>query len=150
MADKAVNLDSLRAPSRIVTFLGRDYETGYIPSGASIPLLVSYQAMADKQAAGAGGRGYEESLRYAAEHTEEVVPDEIRVVAKYCSFFYPDVTEETVAREASREMVDAFFRELILSIVRNSAAGAKEGAEGSDAAGEKKSTTGQSPSTSSA
>ena len=39
MNNNFTNLDTLRAESQKVQFLGEEFEVGYIPSGLSIPLL---------------------------------------------------------------------------------------------------------------
>ena len=115
-----LNLDKLKAESRKVIFLSKEYELGYIPSGAAIPLIESYNDLLSKQAKAAGGMDIETSLRYAKEHAEDVVKDSIDFITKFCSFFYPEVTKEEIAKDASKEMVDAFFTEIITAIVRNS------------------------------
>jgi len=146
MKTDVLNLDALRAPSRKVLFLGRDYELGYIPSGAAIPMLEAYNELLRKQTEAAGSSDLEAHLRYQEEHARECVDDSIDFIAEFCAFFHPEVTRDEVAREASKEMVDSFFVEIIRSIVENSArAASKAEAEGGE--GSKKNTTGRSPST---
>ncbi|MDR1420627.1 MAG: hypothetical protein LBI86_09655 [Treponema sp.] len=142
-----LNLDALRAPSRKVRFLGRDYELGYIPAGAAIPIYDAYTRLLEKQTREAGGQDVAAHLRYAETHAGDVVEDTIGFVARFCSFFYPEVTCEEVARDASKDMVDAFFVEIIGAIVRNSAAGKASGEERRDT---KKNGTGPDLSTGSA
>jgi hypothetical protein len=135
-----INLDALRAESKKIIFLGREYELGYIPSGASIPIMDAYQSLYAKQILAAGGGGVDDMARYASECSEEIVEDSITFVHRFCSFFYPEVTRKEISLEASREMVDAFFTEIITSIVRNSAMGKSEGDKGENV---KKNTTGE-------
>ncbi|QQO10093.1 hypothetical protein [Breznakiella homolactica] len=143
MQTETINLDALRAPSRKIVFLGREYELGYIPSGAAIPMIESYNELLQKQTKAAGGMDLDSSLRYAEENAKEVVEDSIDFIARFCSFFYPDVTRDEISREASKEMVDQFFMEIISSIVRNSARG-NTGESGGDSGDSKKNTTGPS------
>ena len=135
-----INLDALRAESRKVVFLGREYELGYIPSGAAIPMMESYRLLFDKQTAAAGGGSPEALAKYEREQAKEIFEDEIDFVHRFCSFFYPEVTRSEVSLEASKEMVDIFFSEIITSIVRNSAVGKTDTDKADDA---KKNTTGE-------
>ncbi len=121
MQTEILNLDALRAPSRKVRFLGKEYELGYIPSGAAIPVMEAFNALRAKQAAAAGSESKEDLDRYARERNREITDDTITFVAGFCSFFYPEVTRETIAMEANKDMVDIFFSEIVRSIIENSA-----------------------------
>jgi len=144
MLPNVINLDALRAESRKVIFLGREYELGYIPSGAAIPIYEAYSELVARQTAAAGGADAQATIRYTQEHAGEIVDDTINFTAAFCRFFYPDVTTEEVRTEASKEMVEAFFTEIIRAIVLNSMRGAPEGgASGEDKENKSKKKTGQ-------
>jgi hypothetical protein len=140
MEKQIINLDALRAESRIITFLEKEYELGYIPSGAAIPILQAYNGLCEKQAKAAGGNDLDALRRYEKTGADEIVRDTIEFVARFCAFFYPDVTPESIAKNATREMVDMFFMEIIGAIIRNSSLGKKAGEKTGDA---KKNRTGR-------
>jgi hypothetical protein len=121
-----LNLDALRALSRKVQFLGREYELGYIPSGAAIPILDAYTKLLKKQEQAAGKNTIEALNAYSEQNPAEIMADTIRFIARFCAFFYPEKDAEAfeaeIETEASKTMVDAFFTEIIKAIITNAAA----------------------------
>ena len=134
MNNEILNLDALKAPSKKIQFLGKQYELGYIPSGAAIPLIESYNALLKKQTDAAGGTDLDASLRYAESHAQEVMEDTIDFVFRFCSFFYQDIKRDDIVHEATKAMVETFFMEIITAIVKN--AGMQS--SGAEAEGDKK------------
>jgi hypothetical protein len=144
MKSEVINLDALRAPSRKVLFLGVEFELGYIPSGASIPVTEGYNRMIEKQMAEMGEIIPEAEAAFKQAHAQEIEQMNIGFVADFCSFWDPSFTIERISKEATTIMVDGFFTEIIRAIMTNAAQGVKSlGGRGSD--GSKKNETGGKP-----
>ncbi|NJL71797.1 MAG: hypothetical protein HC888_09335 [Candidatus Competibacteraceae bacterium] len=113
-----INLDSLRAEKKEVRFLGRTFDLGYIPSGISIPLTTRYNAMIREQAPRA--KDPEALKKYAEEEAAAITAENIALVAIYTSFYDPEIDAERIAREASREQVEAMLVHIVEAIVKSS------------------------------
>jgi hypothetical protein len=130
------NLDALRAPSHKVVFLGLDYELGYIPAGAAIPVMESYLELVHKQEAAAGASTMDSSAAMAAlesysrQKPAEVVADTIKFLSRFCHFYYPEREasdfEKDINDHASKDMVDSFFTVIVKAICVNAAVAGSE------------------------
>jgi hypothetical protein len=117
---QSINLDKLKSESRIITFLGKDFELGYLPAGLAIPLVHKYQEILRKQTDLAGGESFEQVKALQVTHAVELENDAIELVAFFCSWFDQGYTPERVAQEATKAMVDFFFQEIIMAIIESS------------------------------
>lgn len=131
MTPTILNLDALRAPSRKVLFLGGEFELGYIPAGASIPVIEGYNRLLEKQTRDMGEVTPEAEAAYRESHSQEIEDMNIGFVSDFCSFWDPSFTREKIAKEATVPMVDAFFTEIVRALLTNASADQGEGAAGS-------------------
>ena len=122
MAQQIVNLDALRAESRKVRFLGKEFEIGYIPSGLAIPLIENHNKDIQEQK--------------ESDSKEKIMRDEIHAVSLFCSFYDHSFTEEFLSKNASKAQIDSMYTMLIFAIFENfvkkvpdEKAGENEGAE---------------------
>lgn len=99
------NLDELRAESKSVKFLGKDFEVGYIPSGLAIPLLEQYNNDVKNQK--------------ETDSQEKLLNDAIRFVSLFCSHYESEFTEEYLKRNATDKQLDAMRRIIFISIIEN-------------------------------
>ena len=105
MAQHIVNLDALRAESRKVLFLGKEFEIGYIPSGLAIPLIENHNKDIQEQKEN--------------DSKEKIMGDEIRAVSLFCAFYEPSFTEDFLQKNASIAQIDSMYTMLIFAIFEN-------------------------------
>lgn len=130
MTNNFVNLDSLRAESRKVQFLGKEFEIGYIPSGLAIPLIENHNANLESQ-------------KEYMEDKERLLSDNIRSVSLFCSFYEPEFTKEYLRANATLSQIEQMYSQLVYAILTNfTEYAAKDG--GTDSGTTEKKTTGRS------
>lgn len=105
MARHIVNLDTLRAESRRVLFLGQEFEIGYIPSGLAIPLIENHNKDIQEQK--------------ESDSNEKIMSDEIHAVSLFCSFYDRTFTEDFLSKNASKAQIDSMYTMLIFAIYEN-------------------------------
>ena len=105
VAQHIVNLDALRAESKKVLFLDKEFEIGYIPSGLAIPLIENHNKDIQEQK--------------ESDSNEKIMSDEIRAVSLFCSFYEPSFTEEFLRKNASKAQIDSMYTMLIFAIFEN-------------------------------
>ncbi len=102
--NSTINLDELRAESQKVKFLEKDFEVGYIPCGAGIPILEAYN----------------EVMQHQDEDGKQIFVDKtIGLISLFCSFTEPDFTAEFIKANASNFQVSSFFHLIAQSIIKN-------------------------------
>lgn len=126
MAQHIVNLDALRAESRKVRFLGKEFEIGYIPSGLAIPLIENHNKDIQEQK--------------ESDSKEKIMSDEIRSVALFCSFYEPSFTESFLSKHASKAQIDSMYTMLIFAIFENFVKKVPDEKTGDEEQAEKKTT----------
>ena len=130
MTNNFVNLDSLRAESRKVQFLGKEFEIGYIPSGLAIPLIENHNANLESQ-------------KEYMEDKERLLSDNIRSGSLFCSFYEPEFTQEYLRANATLSQIEQMYSQLVYAILTNfTEYAAKDG--GTDSGTTEKKTTGRS------
>lgn len=103
MAD-VLNIDTLRAESRPVQFLGKTFELGYIPCGAGIPIMEAYKkTMEHKDEDG----------------SQEFFLKVVDCISLFCSFTQPDFTPDYIKENASNQQVSLFFKMIAEAIIVN-------------------------------
>lgn len=100
-----INLDTLKAESRKVKFLGKEFEVGYIPSGLAIPLVENHNENIKTQK--------------ETDPPEKIMKDEIKSISIFCSFYEPEFTEKYLQENATAAQIDAFYKILVFAIFEN-------------------------------
>lgn len=105
MSNTIINLDSLRAESQKVQFLGKEFEIGYIPSGLAIPVIENHNKNIKTQK--------------ESDSQEKLLKDNIKSVSLFCSFYEPDFTEEFLSKNASDKQIEQMYLLIVSAIVKN-------------------------------
>ena len=105
MDNNFTNLDTLRAESQKVQFLGQEFEVGYIPSGLSIPLLETYNKSIEEQK--------------TDESPKKLLEDNVKAVSLFCSFYDDTFTSDYLLKNASNSQIVAMYQIIITAIIRN-------------------------------
>ncbi len=110
---EVINLDVLRAESQKVLFLGKEFEVGYIPCGAGIPIMENFKKTMELK-----------------ENQKEFSDSVVHLVSLFCSFTDKSFTEDFIRENASDRQVSGFFMLIAEAITNNfSYAMSKEDAE---------------------
>jgi len=105
MNNNFTNLDTLRAESEKVQFLGEKFEVGYIPSGLSIPLLETYNKSIEEQK--------------TDESPKKLLEDNVKAVSLFCSFYNEKFTADYLLKNASNSQIIAMYQIIVTAIIRN-------------------------------
>lgn len=110
----------------------RDIDFGFVPAGVEIPLVEEFQAQLKKQHTYKSPDNFDsmkpeekqQSMRrsaalYGIECRSEARTDNIRFVAIFTSFFFPEIDEEYLSKHESGSKVDEAMTALTEAITRD-------------------------------
>lgn len=114
--DEYFNVEARTA--HIIRIGMQDIDFGFVPSGVEIPLIKEFQEQINKQGAYKLPDNYEDlppdeklktrqrsSALYSVECEQETRMDNIRFVAIFTSFFFPEIDEEYISKHESGKVV---------------------------------------------
>jgi hypothetical protein len=114
-----INIDLLKSKSRIVRFLGYDFDVSYIPAAIEVPFFDEYQRQIKEQ----GGEDFdiEKIKEWNADpkNKQKGVTDLARLVSIYTSYYQPEIDAEQLLRDCNNKMLNGFFGELFKTMANS-------------------------------
>lgn len=105
-----LNLDILKtAPTRIVQFLGTEFDLSYIPCGIAIPLIEAHNAQIKKE--------LNQSEKKPTQ--KEMIDLELKMVTLFCNFYAEEFTADYIAKNATDKQLLAMYTQIVQSIIEN-------------------------------